>query len=100
MFILCLLKTHLKAFLNHCSTSFLPSPEAKKPFGAKGEINPKGLALHLVGIQGVFIHHCMVLTMPKAGRNVAPVAEMWQVVLIVYFLFLYNLCLLFLVFLS
>lgn len=62
-----------------------------------GEIHPKGLVLHLVGIQGVVICHCLVLTMPKAERNESPLEEAWQVVVIAYFHFLCNLCLLFLV---
>lgn len=93
----CLLKSHLKPFLKHCSTSYLPSPEATKPFDVVGEIHPKGLVLHLVGIQGVVICHGLVLTMPKAEGNESPLEEVWQVVVIAYFHFLCNLCLLFLV---
>lgn len=51
--------------LQHISPAF---PWSNKAIWT-GEIHLKGLVLHLVGIQGVFICYCVVLTMLKAGRN-------------------------------
>lgn len=100
-FIWCLLRSHPKACLKHCSPSFLLSP-ATNPFGAKGKIQHKGLILRLVRLQGVFICLCLQYGSHCAEsrekhspfcRNVAGYVTYFSP-------FLSYLCLLFLVFLS
>lgn len=56
-----------KSYFKHCITSFLHSP-APKPIDVKGEINPKGLIVHLIGLLGVFICLCLQYS-PHCAEN-------------------------------